>query len=55
MMGDMMAAGVVPGGGGGGGSLELKATPLAGGFWVAHQDDLLKVFARAQRNNLVRR
>lgn len=37
------------GGGGGGGGMHLHATPLKGGFWVVHQDDLVKAYDSAHK------
>lgn len=50
---DMAAVYSGGGGGGGGGSMELKATPLKGGFWVVHQDDMVAAFKRARRANAI--
>jgi hypothetical protein len=47
MLGDLAQGGGLAGGGG---SVEIKAIPMPNGFFMAHQDELLKVFQHARRN-----
>ncbi len=48
MLGDMAQSGGM--GGGGSGVVEFKAIPMPNGFFMAHQDELLKVFQHARRS-----
>ncbi len=47
-------AGEGEGGGAGGDTYALQATPLPGGFWMAHESSFVRFFETLQRNKRVR-